>query len=211
MAYAKELTIALGQTVFAGDSQDEGERITSQEVRVEVTYTLERDDRDVPLLTSVKAAEVQHALTAARHQLRTRQEPTEAKPAVSTLSNGQRYSGQPRSGQSSNGASSVSPAGTAGRAGNGYTRPASQATPPVQDGITKPECITKTQKLAIQPMLNRLGLIEHEVRALLEEQFGKQTLDSLTREEGHHLLQALQRGEWEPGQREQERREAAVH
>ena len=195
MAYAKELTITLGQTVFTGDSESD-EKINSQEVRVEVTYVLERDDMDVPLLANVKAAEVQHALTAAKHQLRARPEPIEAKLAVSVPTSGNGFNGPPRP---SPGSVTI-----AGRAGNGYTRPA--PVPPVQDNAPKIEWITKTQKLAIQPMLTRLSLNDHEVRALLDEQFGKKTLEALTREEGHQLLQALQRDEWEPSHRE-----AAAH
>ena len=203
MAYAKELTIALGQTVFTGDSESD-EKINSQEVRVEVTYVLERDDMDVPLLANVKAAEVQHALTAARHQLRVRPEPMEAKPAMPSTANGNGFNGQPRTAQGN--ASSASPTATTGRTGNGYTRPSPAATQPVEDTAPRTEWITKTQKWAIQPMLSRLGLSDHEVRAFLDEQFGKKVLDSLTREEGHQLLQALQRGEWKP-----EHREAVAH
>jgi cytochrome c553 len=131
MAYAKELTIALGQTVYAGDSESD-ERVTSQEARVEVTYVLEQGDMDVPLLATVKAAEVQHALVAARQQLR-RQEAAEARPAAS-----------PASGQGSNGNSpfkpgagspaSTRPYGTGTRQGNGYAR-----TQPPLDGLTKDE------------------------------------------------------------------------
>ena len=188
MAYAKDLTIALGQTVFTGDTESD-EKINSQEVRVEVTYVLERDDMDVPLLANVKAAEVQHALTAARHQLRARQEPMEAKSTASSPTNGNGFNGQPRTAQ-----------------GTGYTRPSPAAAQPVPDTAPRTDWITKTQKLAIQPMLGRLGLNDHEVRVLLDEQFGKKTLEALTREEGHRLLQALQQGEWEPNHRE-----TAVH
>jgi len=198
MAYAKELTIALGQTVYAGDSESD-ERVTSQEARVEVTYVLEQGDMDVPLLATVKAAEVQHALVAARQQLR-RQEAAEARPAAS-----------PASGQGSNGNSpfkpgagspaSTRPYGTGTRQGNGYARTQPPAVQESQD-----ECITQTQKLAIRSMFTRLSLNEPDARALVHEQFGKWALDGLTKDEGKQLLQALQQDE-----REQTGREPAMH
>ena len=200
MAYAKELTIALGQTVYAGDSESD-ERVTSQEARVEVTYVLEQGDMDVPLLANVKAAEVQHALAAARQQMR-RQEAAEARSAAS-----------PASGQSSDGHSpfkpgagspdSVRPYGTGTRQGNGYAR--TQPPPAaVQEG--QDACITQTQKLAIRSMFTRLSLNEPDARALVYEQFGKWALDGLTKDEGKQLLQALQQDE-----REQTGQEPAVH
>ena len=198
MAYAKELTIALGQTVYAGDSESD-ERVTSQEARVEVTYVLERDDMDVPLLANVKAAEVQHALAAARQQMR-RQEAAEARSAAS-----------PASGQGSDGHSpfkpgagspdSVRPYGTGTRQGNGYARTQPPAVQESQD-----ECITQTQKLAIRSMFTRLSMNEPDARALVHEQFGKWALDGLTKDEGKQLLQALQQDE-----REQTGQEPAVH
>ena len=204
MAYAKELTIALGQTVYAGDSESD-ERVTSQEVRVEVTYVLERDDMDVPLLANVKAAEVQHALVAARQQLR-RQEAAETRSVVPPASNGQGLGGnspfKPGAGTAGSPAS-ARPYGTGTRQGNGYARTQSPAAA-VQE--SQEECITQAQKLAIRSMFTRLSLNEPDARALVHEQFGKWALDALTKEEGKQLLQALQQDE-----REQTGREPAAH
>lgn len=197
MAYAKELTIALGQTVYAGDSESD-ERVTSQETRVEVTYVLERDDMDVPLLASVKAAEVQHALLAARQQLR-RHEAADMRPAAS-----------PVSGQGSNENSPFkpdTPAASSSRNGNGvrqggYSR--TQTPAAVQE--SQDECITQAQKLAIRSMFTRLSLNEPDARVLVHEQFGKWSLDGLTKDEGKQLLQTLRQGE-----REQTGQEPAMH
>ncbi len=198
MAYAKELTIALGQTVFAGDSQSE-ERITSQEARVEVTYVLERDDMDVPLLASVKAAEVQHALCAARQQLHRQPEPTDVRPAPSPA-NGHGNGSPFKPGASAanltatHSAGSVRTNGASGKQGNGYSR--TSAAPP-----TAPEdqadCITQAQKLAIRSMFTRLSMNEPQARALVHEQCGKWALEGLTKEEAKQLLHSLQQGERE--------------
>ncbi len=179
MAYAKELTIALGQTVFAGDSQSE-ERITSQEARVEVTYVLERDDMDVPLLANVKAAEVHHALCAARQQLHRQQEAPDVRPIPSPA----------------NGHGNGSPfkPGASGKQGNGYSR--STATPPAAPE-DQADCITQAQKLAIRSMFTRLSMNEPQARALVHEQCGKWALEGLTKEEAKQLLHSLQQGERE--------------
>ncbi len=186
MAYAKELTIALGQTVFAGDSQSE-ERITSQEARVEVTYVLERDDMDVPLLASVKAAEVHHALCAARQQLHRQPEPMGRQPEAENM----RPIPSPANGHGSTRAN-----GAAGKQGDGYSR--STAAPPAP---TAPEdqadCITQAQKLAIRSMFTRLSMNEPQARALVHEQYGKWALEGLTKEEAKQLLHSLQQGERE--------------
>lgn len=204
MAYAKELTIALGQTVYAGDSESD-EHVTSQEARVEVTYVLEQGDMDVPLLANVKAAEVQHALSAARQQLR-RQEAAETRPATSPA-NGQGSNGnspfKPGAVASNTSPSSARPYGTGTRQGNGYAR--TQSSPAaVQEG--QDACITQTQKLAIRSMFTRLSLNEPDARALVHERFGKWALDGLTKDEGKQLLQALQQDE-----REQTGQEPVVH
>ena len=52
MTYPRELTIATGTTVYAGDPESE-ERIVSREVRVSVTYEIDDDEADVPLLAAV--------------------------------------------------------------------------------------------------------------------------------------------------------------
>ncbi len=207
MAYAKELTIALGQTVFAGDSQSE-ERITSQEARVEVTYVLERDDMDVPLLASVKAAEVHHALCAARQQLRRQPEPTfrqsetaderpvpspsnghgsgsPFKPGASVASSADTHSTATQS------SGSARANGAAGKQGNGYSRTSAAPAAPEDQA----DCITQAQKLAIRSMFTRLGMNEPQARALVHEQCGKWALDGLTKDEAKQLLQFLQQGE----------------
>lgn len=204
MAYAKELTIALGQTVFAGDSQSE-ERITSQEARVEVTYVLERDDMDVPLLASVKAAEVQHALSAARQQLHRQPDAADMRP-VPSPANGHGNGSPFKPGASAANSAGVHSAGsarangTAGKQGNGYSR--SSATPPAP---TAPEdqagCITQAQKLAIRSMFTRLSMNEPQARALVHEQCGKWALEGLTKEEAKQLLHSLQQGEREQADR----------
>jgi len=205
MVYAKELTIALGQTVFAGDSQSE-ERITSQEARVEVTYVLERDDMDVPLLASVKAAEVHHALSAARQQLHRQPEPMGRQPEAENM----RPVPSPANGHGSDfpfkpGASAANSAGThstgsahangaAGKQGNGYSR--TSAAPPAAPE-DQAECITQAQKLAIRSMFTRLSMNEPQARALVHEQCGKWALEGLTKEEAKQLLHSLQQGERE--------------
>lgn len=200
MAYAKELTIALGQTVFAGDSQSE-ERITSQEARVEVTYVLERDDMDVPLLASVKAAEVQHALCAARQQLHRQPEPMGRQPdaadtrPVPSPANGHSSDFPFKPGASAtNSTGSARANGTAGKQGNGYSR--SSTTPPAAPE-DQAECITQAQKLAIRSMFTRLSMNEPQARALVHEQCGKWALEGLTKEEAKQLLHSLQQGERE--------------
>ena len=209
MAYAKELTIALGQTVFAGDSQSE-ERITSQEARVEVTYVLERDDMDVPLLASVKAAEVHHALSAARQQLCRQAEPTvrqpegaDIRPAPSTTNgNGNGNSSPFKQGASAANSTATHPAGNArtngavGRQSGVYNH--TTASPPAPTAPEdQAECITQAQKLAIRSMFTRLSMNEPQARALVHEQFGKWALEGLTKEEAKQLLQSLQQGERE--------------
>ncbi len=194
MAYAKELTIALGQTVFAGDSQSE-ERITSQEARVEVTYVLERDDMDVPLLASVKAAEVHHALCAARQQLHRQPEAIDTRatpPPVNGHGNGSPF--KPNLADATQSTGSARANGGAGKQGNGYSR--STATPPAAPE-DQAECITQAQKLAIRSMFTRLSMNEPQARALVHEQFGKWALEGLTKEEAKQLLHSLQQGERE--------------
>ncbi len=207
MAYAKELTIALGQTVFAGDSQSE-ERITSQEARVEVTYVLERDDMDVPLLASVKAAEVQHALCAARQQLHRQPEPMGRQPdaadmrPVPSTANGHGSDSPFKPGASAanstatHSAGSVRANGTVGRQSGGYNRTTASPLAPAAPE-DQAECITQAQKLAIRSMFTRLSMNEPQARALVHEQCGKWALEGLTKEEAKQLLQYLQQGERE--------------
>lgn len=200
MAYAKELTIALGQTVFAGDSQSE-ERITSQEARVEVTYVLERDDMDVPLLASVKAAEVQHALCAARQQLHRQPEAENMRPVPSQANgHGSDFPFKPGASAanhaSTHSAGSARANGAAGKQGNGYSR--STAAPPAPVASEdQADCITQAQKLAIRSMFTRLSMNEPQARALVHEQCGKWALEGLTKEEAKQLLHSLQQGERE--------------
>jgi len=198
MAYAKELTIALGQTVFAGDSQSE-ERITSQEARVEVTYVLERDDMDVPLLASVKAAEVQHALCAARQQLHRQQEAPDVRPIPSPANgHGSDFPFKPgasaANSTATHSASSTRANGAAGKQGNGYSRSTATQAAASED---QADCITQAQKLAIRSMFTRLSMNEPQARALVHEQCGKWALEGLTKEEAKQLLHSLQQGERE--------------
>ncbi len=200
MAYAKELTIALGQTVFAGDSQSE-ERITSQEARVEVTYVLERDDMDVPLLASVKAAEVQHALCAARQQLGRQPDAAETRPVPAPANgHGSDFPFKPGASTASSAAThsagSVRTNGAAGKQGSGYNR-TSAAAPAPATSEDQADCITQAQKLAIRSMFTRLSMNEMEARTLVHEQFGKWALEGLTKEEAKQLLHSLQQGERE--------------
>ena len=69
MAFATELTLTTGQTVYEGDPENDG-RIQSREVRVSVTYSLERHDQDTQTVAIAKTPEVEATLAAAWQQVR---------------------------------------------------------------------------------------------------------------------------------------------
>jgi len=175
---------------------------------VEVTYVLERDDMDVPLLASVKAAEVHHALCAARQQLHRQPEPMGRQPDAAdmrpipspTNGHGSDFPFKPgastANSTSTQSAGSTRANGTAGKQGNGYSRSSAMPPAPVAPE-DQAECITQAQKLAIRSMFTRLSMNEPQARALVHEQFGKWALEGLTKEEAKQLLQSLQQGERE--------------
>lgn len=69
--------------------------------------------------------------------------------------------------------------------------------PPSGEGIGAPQQITAPQRLAIRALCHRLEVQERELKLLLDERFGKQGIEDLSKEEAGALLVALQRGEWE--------------
>lgn len=69
--------------------------------------------------------------------------------------------------------------------------------PPSGDGISAPQQITAPQRLAIRALCHRLEVQEMDLKLLLDERFGKQGIEDLSKEEAGALLVALQRGEWE--------------
>ena len=66
MATATELTLTLGRTVYSGDP-DSDERIQARETRVSVTWSLNEDEQDLTLTTSILAEEAERALAQVGH------------------------------------------------------------------------------------------------------------------------------------------------
>jgi hypothetical protein len=71
MAYPTKITLTSGKTEYGGSTDGEG--ITSRQVRVSVTYELERQDEDLLVVTERKAREVEEAQAAVWRQVRKEQ------------------------------------------------------------------------------------------------------------------------------------------
>ncbi len=217
MAFAKEMTIATGHTVrLNGDEH---------EIKVSLTYELERDDYDVLLLAAVKAGEVQKAHKAAcqqMHSMWTTQRGFADDEAPAELDGDEILEDEDEPPASTVAATFEPPPpapianghavnGGGQSKGSGFARPTASAPqadmpqgPPAEEQPDKPirpgnEPASTPQKIAIRSLAKQAGLDETRFRDFLWDNFETVRLDTLTKYQAALLMLALKDGSWKNG------------
>ena len=219
MAEATEMTLTGARSARVGEER--------REVRLSVTYALDKAEERMDRACAVKMAEVERGITAAWDALERRGNPETLcdkcvetdriapEPALNSPDDEEYdsyFNGEEDSGEepdedepiSSPTSAEVSPAPQSipvhkAPEAAGYRSPVSAAPAPPEPEVLA----SKVQLLAIRPLLTRLNFNSNDTRDLLQKFFKKWTLERLTRDEANDLLVSLRRGEIEVQQKRQ--------